>query len=228
MTVWAVEHVVGSAAELFTGDKSSAALTSGVLTQPLVRVLQIDAPTLVLGSAQNESVVGVVPNVVKRRSGGGAVWLDPAEQVWVDVLLPTAHQRWDADVNRSFFWLGHAWIDTLRSVGVMAPLDMHTEGLRSTEWSSLLCFAGRGPGEVFANNRKVVGLAQRRGRAGALFQCGVLLKWTFDPQWFAPEAVTGKVDDVQSAGVGLDELLLPVPDPAEVVSALVDVLESTA
>jgi lipoate---protein ligase len=228
MTVWAVEHVCGSAAELFTGDKSSAALISGVLTQPFVRVLHVDAPTLVLGSSQDESIVGVVPNVVKRRSGGGAVWLDPAEQVWVDVVLPARHQRWDADVTRSFFWLGQAWIDTLRSVGVTVPLDLHTEGLHSTEWSSLLCFAGRGPGEVFANNRKVVGMAQRRGRAGALFQCGALLKWTLDPKWFAPEAIPGDVDDVQSAGVGLDELLTPDPDPAEVVSALVDVLESTA
>ena len=46
-----------------------------------------------------------------------------------------------------------------------------------TPWCRQICFAGIGPGEVTVDGRKVVGLAQRRTRAGALFQCAALLRW---------------------------------------------------
>ncbi len=42
-----------------------------------------------------------------------------------------------------------------------------------TPWSSLVCFAGLGPGEVTVDGRKLVGISQRRTRAGARFQCAV-------------------------------------------------------
>jgi lipoate-protein ligase A len=40
-----------------------------------------------------------------------------------------------------------------------------------------VCFAGLGSGEVSAGGRKVVGLSQRRSRAGSLFLCAALLRW---------------------------------------------------
>jgi lipoate-protein ligase A len=40
-----------------------------------------------------------------------------------------------------------------------------------------VCFAGLGPGEVTIAGVKVVGMSQRRTRAGALFQCAALLAW---------------------------------------------------
>ncbi|HVW31171.1 MAG TPA: hypothetical protein VHL53_01415, partial [Acidimicrobiia bacterium] len=52
--------------------------------------------------------------------------------------------------------------------------------LRTSAWSPRVCFAGLGPGEVTIAGRKVVGLAQRRTREGALFQCCALLRW--EPQ----------------------------------------------
>ncbi len=226
MIAWVVEHVTGSTTELFVGERSSAHLISVGLTRPTVRVLHSDGPALVLGSRQNQSIVGRVPDVVSRRSGGGAVWLDPAEQVWVDVLIPVDSSLWDPDVTRSFYWLGAAWIETLRSLGVTSELHMHTDGLLNTPWSSLLCFAGRGPGEVFAGNRKLVGIAQRRGRAGAMFQCGLLLKWSFDPAWFSEGSFSPDLEAASSAGIGLNELLQLVPSHDEVASTLVDVLES--
>ena len=49
--------------------------------------------------------------------------------------------------------------------------------MKST-WSSLICFAGKGPGEVFAaDGSKIVGISQRRTRDWARFQCVVSLKW---------------------------------------------------
>jgi lipoate---protein ligase len=207
MTEWRVEHVSGSAHEVFHGPVSSASLVSAHIDAPVVRFIKVDASVLVLGSGQSSSIVGAVPEVVKRRSGGGAVWLDPAEQIWVDVLVPVTHRLWDADITRSFDWLGKVWAQTLRALGVTQTLNIHTGPMVNTDWSKLLCFAGRGPGEVFVNDRKLVGLSQRRGRAGSLFQCGLLLKWTFDQSWFDPAHWPSEPDlRVTHAGIGLDEL----------------------
>ena len=40
-----------------------------------------------------------------------------------------------------------------------------------------MCFAGVGPGEVLVGGRKVVGISQRRTRAGARFHCAALRAW---------------------------------------------------
>ena len=45
------------------------------------------------------------------------------------------------------------------------------------EFGDLVCFAGRGPGEVFHGARKVVGLSQWRAREGALFSSCAYLRW---------------------------------------------------
>jgi lipoate-protein ligase A len=142
-----------------------------------VRILEVDRPALVLGSTQPESdadraaldEAGV--ELVRRRSGGGAVLLDPGRAVWVDIDLPAGDPLWSDDVARSFGWLGDAWVSALGG-GVA-----HRGRLVSTPWSRQVCFAGLGPGEVTVDGRKVVGIAQRRTRNGARFQCAVLRRW---------------------------------------------------
>ncbi len=210
MTDWRVEHITGPAEELFNGERSSAALLArGGHLQPSLRFVTVDAPTLVLGSGQHVSILGAVPGHVRRRSGGGAVWLDPVEHVWVDVIVPTGHPLWTSDVTLSFDWLGVAWLRAVRALGVTEPLDVHRGRLVSSPWSALLCFAGRGPGEVFVRNRKLVGIAQRRSRGGVLFQCGILRRWTFRADWFASDAWPGPLEaDVAEAGIGLENLLV--------------------
>lgn len=140
-------------------------------------VAHVEAPALVLGSTQSDSVVVADPpvDVVRRRSGGGAVLLDPGHVVWVDVFVPAGHPLWQEDVGRAFWWLGDVWADALRSLGEDA--SVHRGPLRTTAWSSLVCFAGLGPGEVTVGGRKAVGMAQRRTREGSLFQCALALSW---------------------------------------------------
>ncbi len=172
---WHIEERSGSAAELF--DASAWA----TVVEPTVRVLNVSAPTIVLGSSQSFDVVdreacaaaGV--DIVRRRSGGGAVWLDD-DMLWVDVFVPADHPRWDADIGRATWWLGDAWSEALTSNGGTATV-VHRGPMVRTEWSSLVCFSGLGAGEVTVDGRKVVGVSQRRWRHGALFQCGVLRRW---------------------------------------------------
>jgi lipoate-protein ligase A len=99
--------------------------------------------------------------------------------VWVDVLVPAGDRLWRADVGRAFMWLGEAWAGALADVGVPGAAP-HRGPLQRNRWSGRMCFAGLGPGEVTVDGAKVVGMCQRRTRAGALFQCAALLAWEPD------------------------------------------------
>jgi lipoate-protein ligase A len=137
-------------------------------------VIEPTGPALVLGSTQAAPPpVGGGVDVVRRRSGGGAVLVEPGQLVWVDVFVPAGDPLWDDDVGRAFGWLGRAWAAALGDPRAV----VHDGPLVQTPWSRAVCFAGLGPGEVTTGGAKVVGMAQRRTRAGALFQCAALRAW---------------------------------------------------
>ncbi len=133
---------------------------------------------VVLGSTQRTSVLDLAEirrrelGVVRRRSGGGAVVVEPGALSWFDVLLPGGDPLAETDVSRSALWLGDAVADALRSLGLPA-CDL-IERATPSSWSSLVCFAGCSAGEVLVAGRKAVGISQRRTRAGARFQVMVL------------------------------------------------------
>ena len=169
----------GSAADLLQPPPSGAADP----VAPAVWLLAVDRPTLVLGSTQPDTVLdrdrararGV--EVVRRRSGGGAVLLRPGTVTWLDVFVPAADRLWSDDVGRAFWWLGETWKLALDSLGVDGA-EWHRGPLVRNRWSDLVCFAGLGPGEVvIKDGRKAVGMSQRRTRAGALVQCAALHAW---------------------------------------------------
>jgi lipoate-protein ligase A len=146
------------------------------------RVLSVVRPALVLGSGQPESDVdreaaarlGV--DVVRRRSGGGAVLVAPGEVIWVDLIIPAGDPLWDPDVGRAAWWVGATW-STALAAAVGAGPRVWQGGMRRSAWSTRVCFAGLGPGEVCLGAAKVVGVSQRRTRAAALFQSAALLRW---------------------------------------------------
>ena len=148
-----------------------------------VRVTQT---ALVLGSRQDASLLNVDQcgrnnvEVVRRRSGGGIVFLAPGEHVWLDVVVPRGDVLWSDDVAQASWWLGDVWVQTLHSLG-MSDVSVHRESLSSDAWGDLLCFAGVGPGEVVQHDdevlSKVVGISQRRTRDYARFQCTTYTKW---------------------------------------------------
>jgi lipoate-protein ligase A len=155
------------------------------LPEPPARTVWVCEPTvpsLVLGSTQPEAVADAGAcaaagiEVVRRRSGGGAVLVEPGRILWLDVLLPAGDLLWEDDVARAFLWLGEVWRDALADVGVESRV--HDGGLCTTAWSRLVCFGGLGTGEVVdAAGTKLVGLSQRRAREGARFQCAALGAW---------------------------------------------------
>jgi lipoate-protein ligase A len=169
---WVVRHRVGTAAELherWPDDSSREPRTVAVCEV-------VGPPSIVLGSSQPEpgldeaesERIGVV--VTRRSSGGGAVYVAPGRQVWVDVWIPRGDPLWMDDVIESSGWLGRAWLRALTEAGVGAGgLTVHSGRLEKGGWGDVVCFASIGPGEVCADGLKLVGLSQRRTRDGALF-----------------------------------------------------------
>ena len=144
-------------------------------------VLDVERPALVLGSTQRETDADVLAldafdvELVRRRSGGGAVLLVPGQTLWIDIELPRADPLWADDVSRSFQWLGQAWKVALAELGVRA--EVHAGGVLETAWSRKVCFGGLGPGELTVDGHKLVGISQRRTRDGARYQCVIHRRW---------------------------------------------------
>jgi lipoate-protein ligase A len=187
-------------------------------------IFDVDAPALVLGSAQPMAGVDVEAchragvDVVRRRSGGGAVLLEPGDASWVDLVVPRYDPLWDDDIARAAHWIGGAWAQALVAGGASGEaVTVHRGPLVRGPWSDRVCFAGIGPGEVLVEGAKLVGVSQRRTRSGGRFQCVLLQRWR-------PERLIGllappcpTVDDLD--GVATDTTRLGL-DPALVVDAL--------
>lgn len=152
---------------------------------PLVVECAATAAALVLGSGQPPGVADVEAcaragvEVVRRRSGGGAVLVEPGAMTWFDVVVPAGDPRFAAvsgDVTASMVWLGGHVAAALAGLGVDGA-TVYEGRLQATTWSRQVCFAGLGPGEVSVGGAKLVGVSQRRRRAGARFQCMVHTAW---------------------------------------------------
>ncbi len=194
------------------------------LITPGVWWFDVRSSALVLGSSQPlhhvdiESCAQRGVDVVRRRSGGGAVLLEPGDVLWADVLLPVTDPRWTSDIGRSAWWLGEVWGEALSSLGVIGT-DVHRGAMVRSAWSDHVCFAGVGGGELMLDGRKVVGISQRRTRAGARFQCALYRHWRADahvPLFADPAPV---VADLVGLAVEVDV------DALDVMAAFAEALE---
>ena len=198
-------------------------------SEPLraVVVQDVPGPTLVLGSTQDEGLVSAPAlaaggvQLARRRSGGGAVMLVPGGQLWLDAWIPRDDPLWVTDVVEAAEWVGAWWVDALASCG-LAGFVVHRGRSEPGPVGDVVCFAGRGPGEVFAGRRKVVGLSQWRARQGALFSSCAYLRW--DAAVLAGLLVSGAGGaggpsdggalkrELEGVAVGVAELAPPVED----------------
>lgn len=135
---------------------------------------------LILGSTQDQSDVLIDAaetsgiEIVRRRSGGGAVYVAPGESVWLDITISREDPLWQDDVSASMLWLGDVFVQALQPW-------VHAETFRGTfhngDVGRAVCFASAAPGEVFVGGNKLVGISQRRNREGARFQCVLYRQW---------------------------------------------------
>lgn len=149
--------------------------------------VDVVAKAIVLGSRQTEAELDLDEcaaagiEIVRRRSGGGLVYLLPGNHIWLDVVIPKTDTLWRNDVGQASWWLGDAWLAAIESLGVIGA-HVHREQMTTGEFGDLVCFAGVGPGEVMfrgatGREAKVVGISQRRTQEFARFQCTLYLQW---------------------------------------------------
>jgi lipoate-protein ligase A len=190
---------------------------------------------LVLGSTQPADLVSPDAlrersvELVRRRGGGGAVYLEPGGFLWVDAWIPRDDVLWAHDVSLAADWVGRWWIDALAGAGsgvaAEGALSVHSGRSAPGSWGDLVCFAGRGPGEVFFDDRKIVGLSQWRSREGALFSSCAYLEWDAAPLLdllsFDDAARSELADGLLDVAVGVGALSPSVTGLAEVRARLV-------
>lgn len=215
---------VGDAADLLA---RGAVLLDALATEPVptLRWYRAASPAVVVGRGQGDVVRAPGDlRVLTRPSGGGAVLMDEG-LLSLDVLLPDGHPWLSGSPAAAYEPVGAAWAAALGDLGV-TEIAVHRADLavtrRGDEHERLLaavCYAALGRGEVTAGGRKLVGLAQRRRRAGALVQCGLLRRWR--PQRLLAALGADPEDgEVARAAVGLDELVDPAPSDAAVLAAV--------
>ena len=193
---------------------------------------QVAHPTVVLGSTQRAEVVNAARArqrgvaVVRRRGGGGAVLLRPGDHLWIEAWIPRHDPLWEPDVGVAAEWVGAWWSDALGTVGaedgavVGAEVGIvHRGRAVPGPHGALVCFSGRGPGEVFLAERKVMGISQWRSREGSLFHTCAYAHW--DPHPLIdlldvdPPTREGLRRDLPVAAVGLlDAAAAPGAGPA--------------
>ena len=89
------------------------------------------------------------------------------DDIWVDWWIPSGDERWRSDVHQSSHMIGQWWADVLRQT-VTGDVTVHDGPLTGDPAYRLVCFAGSGPGEVFVDGKKAVGVTQWRVREGIL------------------------------------------------------------
>ena len=152
-------------------------------------VLRPTAPALVMGSAQRETDFDLAAladdgiELAPRRSGGGAVFIEPAGVVWVDVLAPRGSRYWADDLGETFLRVGERWRAALARFGIDSEI-VRSSPDRTPE-ARLACWAGLGWGELVVDNAKIVGLSMRRTRWGARIQAMAMIDASADraPTW---------------------------------------------
>jgi lipoate---protein ligase len=207
-----------------------------VLPKRLAVARMVAHPTVVLGSTQRPEIVDpqrsseMHAEVVGRRGGGGAVLLQPDDHLWIEAWIPRADPLWEPDVAAAAAWVGAWWRAGLTSLGIDGT-RVHDGRSIPGDHGALVCFSGQGPGEVFRDDRKIVGVSQWRGREGALFHACAYAHW--DPRPLVhllevdPATEKELVADLDGVAVGVDDLAVVAPGPHGALALLRDVLLSS-
>jgi lipoate-protein ligase A len=153
---------------------------------PHVAIVQYRTPAIIYRRQLHDDAVALARaarvgcDMLRRGSGGGEVLAGPW-MLGMDLFLPAMHPLSRTSHVAGFRWLGDQWRRAFARVGMSVEIANalsiaeHNDAARAAglDW---VCFAGLSHGELLdGEGRKLLGLAQRRGRWGILLSSGLLL-----------------------------------------------------
>ena len=171
---WITSHKAGDVQALHSLENMDWGL-------PAVWVMAPTNSSLVLGSSQDDACIDyeyaekIDIGIARRKTGGGAVFVDPQTLFWVDLFVPRSHRLWNDDIGAASIWMGKVWKGALGSLGVDARI--HDRPFVKDSLAELVCFGGRAQGELLIGRKKILGISQRRTKKGVRFQCALALGW---------------------------------------------------
>jgi len=137
------------------------------------------------------------------------VLLRPGDHLWIDAWIPRHDPLWNADIAVASAWVGAWWGAALGRFGV-GDLTVHRGRADPGRHGRLVCFSGRGPGELFLGERKVMGISQWRSRQGSLFHTCAYIRWEPGPLVelldVDPSVREGLIKDLARSAIGVHDL----------------------
>jgi len=141
----------------------------------------------------------------------------------MEAWIPRDDPLWDADVATAAAWVGAWWSHALGPNGG-GDRVVHRGRAAPGDHGALVCFSGRGPGELFVGGRKVMGISQWRSREGSLFHTCAYAHW--DPRPLIElldidqPTRSGLLVDLPRSAIGVDDLAPDAPSLTALQDAL--------
>ena len=139
-------------------------------SRPTIVKRRVEHPLVVLGSMQPADLVCAngQAEILRRRGGGGAVYVDPDSSIWIDLWLPASDSTSRLGVVDGLIAVGQLWRLSLEELGLA---DLVVACPERAPVPSAVCFSSIGYGELLDNEgRKLVGMTAWRAREGSLYQ----------------------------------------------------------
>lgn len=157
------------------------------LDRPRLALVHYESPAVIYGRSSLPQAPAVERaheagcTVLQRHSGGGVVLAGPW-MLGAALLVPATSPLADAGIVSAFRRFGAAWARALETLGFAcrepAPAEVALQNQLAAELGvKWVCFSGLSHGELVDDaGRKVLGLAQWRGKWGVLLSAGLLLR----------------------------------------------------
>lgn len=189
--------------------------------EPTMFVVRLEKPTLVLGSSQSTDLLDVEKitdfEIRRRRGGGGIVLLQP-DDIWIDWWIPVGDERWSPDVHVSSIAAGTWWKEALEAQ-LTKSVSIHEGALEGDLEHRVVCFAGKGPGELFIDGKKTVGVTQWRVREGIFLSSVIHAKDSSEVVSVLRETPLGLAQSIEhhtTGSIGLEDPEVLISDLARI------------
>ena len=193
-------------------------LERGVI-RPTIRFYRWQPACVSLGYSQNpehlvdaEHLKDLSWDIVKRPTGGGAAFHN-TDEVSYSITARSDDQMFMGGLAASYKIISGAIISALSRLGVQAELSRAKKTVHSS-----VCFSYPTNHEIVSAGKKIVGSAQKRGKAAFLQHGSIFVSRIKDE---VISAVNGAdVKGIQNSYVSIEEMIGRKPSFDEIISAL--------